>query len=218
MPLNRHIHLDLPGPRSTTGHCLQSSIAGTVSLPRKNRKEEFKELQEFKERSQERIGSGKVVWRGTALTHASTAGDFLSYRVHDREPREQAAPATYTSGDIFMRCLCSIGHQSNQTPPEFSGTGLAVVLARLHDIKSIMKHASVADLRNKFAQISKWIEAGEVVEITKRGRAFATLKSAKPKRRAVEWPDLEARLRSIWPEGVRGKPVSEIVDESRGEY
>ena len=32
-----------------------------------------------------------------------------------------------------------------------------------------MKHASVADLRNKFARISKWIEAGETVEITKAG-------------------------------------------------
>jgi antitoxin (DNA-binding transcriptional repressor) of toxin-antitoxin stability system len=81
-----------------------------------------------------------------------------------------------------------------------------------------MKRASVADLRNKFARISKWLEAGEVVEITKRGRAFATLKSAKPRRQAVEWPDLKARLRSIWPDGVKGKPVSEIIDEARGDY
>jgi antitoxin (DNA-binding transcriptional repressor) of toxin-antitoxin stability system len=81
-----------------------------------------------------------------------------------------------------------------------------------------MKRASVADLRNKFARISKWIEAGEVVEITKRGRAFATLKSAKPRRQGIEWPDLEARLRSVWPEGIRGKPVSEIIDESQGDY
>ncbi|MBV8101823.1 MAG: prevent-host-death protein [Verrucomicrobia bacterium] len=81
-----------------------------------------------------------------------------------------------------------------------------------------MRRASVADLRNKFARISKWIETGEVVEITKSGRAFATLKSAKPKRQAVEWPDLEARLRLIWAEGVKGKPVSEIIDELRGEY
>jgi antitoxin (DNA-binding transcriptional repressor) of toxin-antitoxin stability system len=81
-----------------------------------------------------------------------------------------------------------------------------------------MKRASVADLRNKFARISKWLEAGEVVEITKRGRAFATLKPAKPRRQAVEWPDLEGRLRSIWPDGVKGKPVSEIIDEARGGY
>jgi antitoxin (DNA-binding transcriptional repressor) of toxin-antitoxin stability system len=81
-----------------------------------------------------------------------------------------------------------------------------------------MKQASVADLRNKFARISKWIEAGEAVEITKRGRVFATLKPAVPKRGPLEWPDFEARLRSIWPLGVKGKPVSEIIDEARGEY
>jgi antitoxin (DNA-binding transcriptional repressor) of toxin-antitoxin stability system len=81
-----------------------------------------------------------------------------------------------------------------------------------------MKHASVADLRNRFARISKWIEAGEIVEITKRGRVFATLKPARPKRRPAEWPDFEARLRSIWPQGVKGKPISEILDESRGDY
>ena len=56
--MNRHIHLDLPGPRSTTGHWFQSSIADTISLPRKNTKEELKELRGFKERSQEsaRVG------------------------------------------------------------------------------------------------------------------------------------------------------------------
>ena len=46
MPLNRHIHLDLPGPRSTSGHWLQSSIAETISLPGKKTKEELEELRE----------------------------------------------------------------------------------------------------------------------------------------------------------------------------
>ena len=81
-----------------------------------------------------------------------------------------------------------------------------------------MKRASVADLRNKFARISRWIEAGETVEITKRGQVFAALKPARPKRGPVEWPDFEARLRSIWPHGVKGKPLSEIIDEARGDY
>ena len=81
-----------------------------------------------------------------------------------------------------------------------------------------MKRASVADLRNKFAQVSKWIEAGETVEITKRGQVFAALTPARPKRGPVEWPDFEARLKSIWPHGVEGKPVSEIIREARGDY
>jgi antitoxin (DNA-binding transcriptional repressor) of toxin-antitoxin stability system len=38
-----------------------------------------------------------------------------------------------------------------------------------------MRRASVADLRNHFRRISAWIEDGEVVEIVRRGRAFARL-------------------------------------------
>ena len=81
-----------------------------------------------------------------------------------------------------------------------------------------MKKASVADLRNKFARISKWIEAGETVEITKRGQIFAPLNPAVPKRGRLEWPNFEARLRSIWPHAVGGNSLSEIIDEARGDY
>ena len=36
-----------------------------------------------------------------------------------------------------------------------------------------MKTATVRDLRNHFSQISKWLEAGESVQVTKRGQPFA---------------------------------------------
>jgi antitoxin (DNA-binding transcriptional repressor) of toxin-antitoxin stability system len=81
-----------------------------------------------------------------------------------------------------------------------------------------MKVATVADLRNRFAEVSKWIEDGEKVEIRKRGRAFATLSPApRPKKKKVEWPDLYARLKKIYPKPVGGKPLSEILYESRGD-
>jgi prevent-host-death family protein len=38
-----------------------------------------------------------------------------------------------------------------------------------------MKTATVRDLRNRFARTSKWLEQGETVEITKRGRPVADL-------------------------------------------
>jgi hypothetical protein len=44
VPLNRHILLDLPGPRSTTVHSLQSSIVDTINLPKKNTNLEAKPL------------------------------------------------------------------------------------------------------------------------------------------------------------------------------
>ena len=36
-----------------------------------------------------------------------------------------------------------------------------------------MKTATVRDLRNQFNRISKWLEAGEPVQIIKRGKPFA---------------------------------------------
>lgn len=38
-----------------------------------------------------------------------------------------------------------------------------------------MKTATVRDLRNNFARVSRWLEAGEKVEITKRGVLLGTI-------------------------------------------
>jgi antitoxin (DNA-binding transcriptional repressor) of toxin-antitoxin stability system len=82
-----------------------------------------------------------------------------------------------------------------------------------------MKTATVANLRNNFRRVSKWIADGESVRITKHGAPFATLKPAPAPRKTIEWPDLNARLDRIFPDGPPpGKPISEIVDEGRGEY
>ncbi|MDD5200415.1 MAG: hypothetical protein PHC88_11510 [Terrimicrobiaceae bacterium] len=82
-----------------------------------------------------------------------------------------------------------------------------------------MKSATVADLRNNFSRVSRWIEDGEAVRITRRGRTFATLNPSRRKTKQIEWPDLGARLDRMFPGGPPpGKPASEIVSESRGEY
>ena len=45
-----------------------------------------------------------------------------------------------------------------------------------------MKTATVRDLRNGFGRISKWLEAGEVVQVLKRGKPFArVIPEPKPK-------------------------------------
>jgi len=41
-----------------------------------------------------------------------------------------------------------------------------------------MKTATVADLRNDFKKVSAWLEVGEKVEITKRGKPYAVLTKA----------------------------------------
>lgn len=83
-----------------------------------------------------------------------------------------------------------------------------------------MKTASVADLRNNFATVSRWIYEGEAVTIQKRGKPFAILAPAEKKRKKpVEWPDYEARLNRIY--GGRtptGATAAELVDHLRGDY
>jgi antitoxin (DNA-binding transcriptional repressor) of toxin-antitoxin stability system len=80
-----------------------------------------------------------------------------------------------------------------------------------------MKVATVRDLRNRFARIFSWIEEGERVEVSRRGRVIATLVPARRRIGRVEWPDFMTRLRDDWPDGVPGKPLSEIIAEGRGE-
>ena len=79
-----------------------------------------------------------------------------------------------------------------------------------------MKTATVRDLRYSFARIAKWLRAGESVEVTYRGKKLARLIpvggmiAVPPKS-----PDFEARLKRLFPKGVRGKPASEIIIQSR---
>jgi antitoxin (DNA-binding transcriptional repressor) of toxin-antitoxin stability system len=80
-----------------------------------------------------------------------------------------------------------------------------------------MKVATVADLRNRFARVSQWIEDGEKVQIRKRGKVFATLSPAAKKKKKLAWPDLKARLLKHFPQPVPGKPASEIISEGRGD-
>ena len=45
-----------------------------------------------------------------------------------------------------------------------------------------MKTATIRDLRNEFARLSKWIERGETVQLLKRGKPFArVVPEPKPK-------------------------------------
>jgi antitoxin (DNA-binding transcriptional repressor) of toxin-antitoxin stability system len=80
-----------------------------------------------------------------------------------------------------------------------------------------MKTATVADLRNNFAALSKWIYDGEVVTITKRGRAFATLAPARRKKGGQVPPvDRMARLRKMFPHGPAKGDSRSVIDYDRG--
>jgi prevent-host-death family protein len=59
-----------------------------------------------------------------------------------------------------------------------------------------MRTANTRDLRNNFRKIAAWIEAGEEVEITRRGKAVARLVPSAPLQ-AWKPLDVEARLKEL---------------------
>ncbi|TSA33962.1 MAG: prevent-host-death protein [Verrucomicrobiaceae bacterium] len=79
-----------------------------------------------------------------------------------------------------------------------------------------MKTATVADLRNSFATVSKWIHNGEAVAITKRGLRFATLVPVR-ERKSPPPVDRLARLRKMFPNGPVKGDVQDVLDYDRGD-
>ncbi len=76
-----------------------------------------------------------------------------------------------------------------------------------------MKTATVRQLRHDFGSVIAWVEQGEAVEISKRGKVIATLspplegKPGKSKKR----PDFFARLKRIYGDTVL--PGDVVVEE-----
>ena len=65
-----------------------------------------------------------------------------------------------------------------------------------------MKTATVRDLRNRFAAVSKWIADGEEVSITRNGKAFATLCAARPEKPPRPFKEIwAARMKKFKPVG-----------------
>jgi antitoxin (DNA-binding transcriptional repressor) of toxin-antitoxin stability system len=80
-----------------------------------------------------------------------------------------------------------------------------------------MKTASVRDLRNSFARVSRWLEAGETVEVTKRGRVFAHILPAGPtKGKRVPKPDILARLKADFGDLLVSDDVYDEVTREAG--
>jgi antitoxin (DNA-binding transcriptional repressor) of toxin-antitoxin stability system len=72
-----------------------------------------------------------------------------------------------------------------------------------------MKTASVQQVPQKWSQILEWLAAGEEVEVTEQEKVIARVVPATS-------PDFLARAKKIWSEQPAGKPLSELVDHSRG--
>jgi antitoxin (DNA-binding transcriptional repressor) of toxin-antitoxin stability system len=76
-----------------------------------------------------------------------------------------------------------------------------------------MKMATVRQLRHDFGSVLNWVEAGEAVGISKRGRIIALLSPPPPPNppRTRKRPDFLGRLKRIYGETVL--PGDVVVEE-----
>ena len=66
-----------------------------------------------------------------------------------------------------------------------------------------MKTATIRDLRNHMPRVAHWVEAGETVQITRRGEPFARLVRETPRKGktfSAAFKQHSARLKKIWGE------------------
>jgi len=77
--------------------------------------------------------------------------------------------------------------------------------------------ATVRDLRNRFADVAKWIEDGEQVTITRHGAPFATLAPAQPQNPLN--PDWAARFKRRPPLGrkLNAAETQSLYDAMKGD-
>ena len=77
-----------------------------------------------------------------------------------------------------------------------------------------MKRATVRQLRHDFGAVLNWVEEGEHVEISKRGKTVAVLSPPRPKKlRLKKRPNFIARLKRIY--GDKVLPGNIVVEERR---
>ncbi|MDL5053178.1 hypothetical protein QQ056_06415 [Oscillatoria laete-virens NRMC-F 0139] len=79
-----------------------------------------------------------------------------------------------------------------------------------------MKTATVADLRNHFSRISKWIEAGETIQINKRGKQFARLIPGPGKPKKADWSGSIQRRKKLFAH-VTVPDSQNLLDTLRGD-
>lgn len=83
-----------------------------------------------------------------------------------------------------------------------------------------MKTATVRDLRTKFPVLARWMDSGESIEITRRGRVIAHLTPAgNGKAQKTGKPDIMKRLHQLFGDDVMPEDEAKaILDYSKGSW
>ncbi|HBJ87770.1 MAG TPA: hypothetical protein DDZ88_28720 [Verrucomicrobiales bacterium] len=74
-----------------------------------------------------------------------------------------------------------------------------------------MKTAAISELPKVWADILRWVTAGEEVQLTDSDKTVARVLPPAPAA-----PDFLARAQAIWGEQPEGTPLSALVEEGRG--
>ena len=74
-----------------------------------------------------------------------------------------------------------------------------------------MKTASVQQVPEQWAKISRWLAAGEEVEVTQQDQVVAKLVPA-----SRPQPDFLARAKAVWGDLPPGQPLSALVHDAPG--
>jgi antitoxin (DNA-binding transcriptional repressor) of toxin-antitoxin stability system len=80
---------------------------------------------------------------------------------------------------------------------------------------SNMKSASVREVQHNLNEVLAWVARGEEVHVYRRKQLVAKLVPPGPI--AVKAPDFVGRARRIWGGKPKGKPLSRLVSQARGE-
>ena len=82
-----------------------------------------------------------------------------------------------------------------------------------------MKTATVRELRNQYRSVLSWVEAGEEVAISKRGKVIARLVPEKPKALRIDWTQSAAMRmdRKALPV-LTARQSKSLLAESQGNF
>lgn len=80
-----------------------------------------------------------------------------------------------------------------------------------------MKSVNVRNLQHHLGRYLHEVEAGEVLEVRRRGKVIARIVPEHDAAAVLPWPDIEARLAQVFPDGDVGDAGSRLLYEDRGE-
>ncbi len=79
---------------------------------------------------------------------------------------------------------------------------------------SNMKSATVREVQHNLNEVLSWVARGEEVQVYRRKQLVAKLVPPSPV--AIESPDFIARARRVWGKRPRGKSLSQLASDARG--